>query len=120
MKILECTRLYEKWLAEQMEVFGPDLVFKHRQMKTDEFLFLRATYYRWCQLWERHCGPLKRGPKVLSVGDLHIKNFGTWRDADGRLVWGVNDFDEAALLPWTHDLVRLMTSAAVAVRRVAH
>lgn len=103
-----------------MEVFGPDLVFKHRQMKTDEFLFLRATYYRWCQLWERHCGPLKRGPKVLSVGDLHIKNFGTWRDADGRLVWGVNDFDEAALLPWTHDLVRLMTSAAVAVRRVAH
>ena len=28
------------------------------------------------------------------------ENFGTWRDADGRLVWGVNDFDEAAVMPW--------------------
>ena len=27
-------------------------------------------------------------PQVLSVGDLHLENFGTWRDADGRLVWG--------------------------------
>jgi uncharacterized protein (DUF2252 family) len=49
-------------------------------------------------------------PKVLSVGDLHLENFGTWRDADGRLVWGVNDFDEAAIMPYPLDLVRLATS----------
>ena len=49
-----------------------------------------------------------------SVGDLHIENFGTWRDAEGRLVWGVNDVDEACRLPYTNDLVRLGTSAMLA------
>jgi hypothetical protein len=53
-------------------------------------------------------------PPVLSVGDLHLENFGTWRDADGRLVWGVNDFDEAAVMPSVLDLVRLATSIQLA------
>jgi hypothetical protein len=48
------------------------------------------------------------------VGDIHLENFGTWRDADGRLVWGVNDFDEAAEMPFAIDLVRLATSALLA------
>ena len=51
---------------------------------------------------------------MLSVGDLHLENFGTWRDADGRLVWGVNDFDEAAVMPYVLDLVRLVTSIQLA------
>ena len=33
------------------------------------------------------------------------------RDNEGRLVWGVNDFDHSALLPYTYDLLRLATSA---------
>ena len=53
-------------------------------------------------------------PQVLSVGDLHLENFGTWRDADGRLVWGVNDFDEADVMPYVLDLVRLATSIRLA------
>src|SRR5260370_32652719 len=48
--------------------------------------------------------------EVLAVGDLHVENFGTWRDAEGRLTWGVNDFDEAYPLPYTIDLARLATS----------
>ena len=51
---------------------------------------------------------------MLAVGDIHLENFGTWRDADGRLVWGVNDFDEAAEMPYALDLIRLATSALVA------
>jgi hypothetical protein len=49
---------------------------------------------------------------------LHVENFGTWRDTDGRLVWGVNDFDEAYPLPYTNDLVRLATSAFLAVEEL--
>lgn len=45
---------------------------------------------------------------------MHVENFGTWRDVEGRLVWGVNDVDEAAALPYTSDLVRLATSAELA------
>jgi hypothetical protein len=51
----------------------------------------------------------------LAIGDLHVANYGTWRDAEGRLIWGINDFDEAFPLPYTIDLVRLASSALVAI-----
>ena len=51
---------------------------------------------------------------MLAVGDIHLENFGTWRDEEGRLIWGVNDYDEAAEMPYILDLVRLATSAALA------
>jgi hypothetical protein len=79
------------------------------------FPFLRATFYRWMQIWPEVCPDLAKAPRVLAVGDLHVENFGTWRDIEGRLVWGVNDFDEAAVLPYTIDLVRLATSAILAI-----
>ena len=72
-------------------------------------------FYRWVERWPEVCAELTGAPQVLAVGDLHIENFGTWRDAEGRLVWGVNDFDEAGPLPYTNDLVRLATSAHLAI-----
>ena len=63
---------------------------------------------------EKICPGLSDPPAVLSVGDTHVENFGTWRDAEGRLVWGVNDFDEAAVIPYPFDLVRLATSVRLA------
>ena len=60
-----------------------------------------------------------RGPQVLSVGDLHVENFGTWRNAEGRMVWGINDFDEAYPMAYTNDLVRLAASACLAIRQDA-
>jgi uncharacterized protein (DUF2252 family) len=84
-------------------------------MAADPFSFLRATFYRWAQLWPEVCPELLHAPAVLAVGDLHIENFGTWRDAEGRLIWGVNDFDETVILPYTQDLVRLATSALLAI-----
>ncbi|HBH42194.1 MAG TPA: hypothetical protein DDW26_09890, partial [Rhizobiales bacterium] len=78
------------------------------------FAFLRATFYRWASLWPEVCPDLVKAPRVLAVGDLHVDNFGTWRDTEGRLVWGVNDFDEVANMPYAVDLVRLVTSAILA------
>lgn len=91
-------------------VIEADLRSKHTQMREDAFLFFRGTFYRWIQLWPQECAELCRAPKVLAVGDLHVGNFGTWRDGEGRLCWGVNDFDEAYPLPYTNDLVRLAAS----------
>ena len=84
-------------------------------MAEDGFSFLCATFYRWAQLFPALCSKLARAPKVLGVGDLHVENYGTWRDAEGRLVWGINDFDEACPLAYTNDLVRLATSAWLAI-----
>ena len=116
MNIVDATNDYERWLAEQTPLDAADLAAKHDQMRRSAFTFLRATFYRWAQVWPRRCPDLAPAPAVLSVGDLHIENFGTWRDAEGRLVWGVNDFDEAAVLPYPLDLVRLGVSARLAAR----
>ncbi|HEX4485134.1 MAG TPA: DUF2252 family protein, partial [Terriglobales bacterium] len=84
-------------------------------MKASPFLFLRGTFYRWAQIWPSACGELCRAPKVLAVGDLHVNSFGTWRDGEGRLCWGVDDFDEAYPLAYTNDLVRLAASLKIVV-----
>jgi hypothetical protein len=68
------------------------------------------------QLWPDICPEENRAPQVLGVGDLHVENFGTWRDLEGRLAWGINDFDEAYNIPYTVDLVRLSASAHIALR----
>lgn len=105
---------FECWLRSQCSVVEKDLDEKHKKMKDDPFVFLRATFFRWARCIEALCPELKDAPRVPSVGDAHIENFGTWRDAEGRLVWGVNDFDEAASIPYPFDLVRLATSARLA------
>jgi len=112
--IVEATARYEAWLAERVPLVKADLAHKHRAMSAGIFPFLRATFYRWATRWRALAGDVAAAPTVLAVGDLHVENFGTWRDAEGRLVWGVNDFDEAWPLPYTNDLVRLATSALLA------
>jgi hypothetical protein len=114
MTITKSTQRYEAWLSRHLRLIQADLDFKHEQMRSAPFPFLRATYYRWAQVWAQICGAAARAPKVLAVGDLHVENFGTWRDIEGRLIWGINDFDEAWRLPYTNDLIRLATSALFA------
>lgn len=114
MRIRQATAGYEAWLGKRLKLIEPDLKLKHEQMRSAPFPFLRATYYRWAQTWAEPCGAQARAPEVLAVGDLHVENFGTWRDLEGRLIWGINDFDEAWPLPYTNDLIRLATSALLA------
>jgi hypothetical protein len=116
MDIIQATRKYETWLNSQVRVLKADLSVKHERMAEDAFCFLRATFYRWMQLFPEHCGDCMHATLVLGVGDLHVENYGTWRDSEGRLIWGINDFDEAFPLPYTLDLVRLATSAWLAIK----
>jgi hypothetical protein len=113
--INQATRQYKIWLAGHTKVLKVDLEAKDQHMAADAFSFLRATFYRWAQLYQALCPELARAPKVLGVGDLHVENYGTWRDTEGRLVWGINDFDEACPLPYANDLVRLAVSARLAI-----
>jgi len=114
MRIAKATEAYETWLSRHLRLLPKDLDTKHQLMRAEPFPFLRATYYRWAQTWAGVCKQSARAPKVLAVGDLHVENFGTWRDIEGRLIWGINDFDEAWPLPYTNDLIRLATSALMA------
>ena len=118
MKIDKATAKYEEWLARHLRLLAPDLVFKHQQMRA-----------RAVSLSARHLLPLGAG----LAGSLRGGSQGarwcwpsatcTWRTSEpggiveGRLIWGINDFDEAWRLPYTNDLIRLATSALLAFRR---
>jgi len=107
---------YEDWLRGQLkdEVVERHLLRKRTKMRRSAFVFLRATYWRWAETIPQVCAEVMGAAPVLAIGDTHLENFGTWRDLDGRLVWGANDFDDAAVMPWPLDLIRLAASALLA------
>ncbi len=115
LDIRDATSSYERWMRLCTTIVPSDLRLKHKQMRESPFQFLRGTFYRWAQLWPSGCADLCDAPSVLAVGDLHVNSFGTWRDAEGRLCWGVDDFDESYRLPYTNDLVRLAASMKIVI-----
>lgn len=90
---------------------------KFRKMAASAFAFYRGTaclFYADLER-DRHGGPYldERTGRVWIHGDLHAENFGTYMDANGRLVFNVNDFDEAYVGPFTWDLKRFAASVAL-------
>jgi len=64
MKINKATRQYEKcW--ERLPLIESDLVYKHERMTEGLFEFMRATFYRWIQLWPEHCSKLAKHQKYF-------------------------------------------------------
>jgi len=116
MRIRAANLEYERWLSAQLggDLVETDIAKKHEKMSASAFGFLRATYWRWAETILDVCPGLADAPAVLAVGDIHLENFGTWTDKEGRIVWGVNDYDEAAEMPYILDLLRLATSASLA------
>ena len=53
------------------------------------------------------------GVLVASCGDAHVSNFGFYASPSRRLVFDLNDFDEAAWAPWEWDVKRLVTSVLI-------
>ncbi|MYT70531.1 MULTISPECIES: DUF2252 domain-containing protein [unclassified Streptomyces] len=90
---------------------------KFRKMAASAFAFYRGTACLFYQDLEReqHGGPYldDRTSRVWIHGDLHAENFGTYMDANGRLIFNVNDFDEAYVGPFTWDLKRFAASVAL-------
>ena len=119
MNIHDAMFQYDSDLRRELgaEVVEEGLAEKALAMAASPFAFLRATFWRWAETVDRMAPELLDAPAVLAVGDIHLENFGTWRDADGRLIWGVNDFDEAAEMPYALDLLRLASSAVLACRQ---
>jgi Uncharacterized protein conserved in bacteria (DUF2252) len=111
MSIVDDTKKFEDWLRRRCHVVEEGLREKHDLMASDQFKFFRSTCYRFARKTRELLPDLGNARLVPSVGDAHVENWGTWRDGEGRLVWGVNDFDDAALLPCTYDLLRLAASA---------
>ncbi|WP_244928241.1 DUF2252 domain-containing protein [Nocardioides sp. W7] len=88
---------------------------KYRTMASDPHAFYRGSaclFYADVTSREDPYADDRSG-RIWVHGDLHVENFGTYLNSDGRLVFDVNDFDEAYLGPFTWDLQRFAASLAV-------
>lgn len=82
--IVYATSDFEKWASRHVKLIRSDVNLRHRNMACAAFPFLCAAFYRWTQWWPIICPELACAPQVLAVGDLHIENFGSWRDLAAR------------------------------------
>jgi uncharacterized protein (DUF2252 family) len=105
--------------APLMEADPAAFRVKYRKMAMDPFAFYRGTA---CLFYaDVTSGPTlgdddwvdERSGRIWIHGDLHAENFGTYMNADGRLVFDVNDFDEAYIGHFTWDLQRFAASLAL-------
>jgi len=92
---------------------------KHQKMAASPFTFFRATAYLYTKdiaggliklpaVWES-------APEIQTwiQGDLHIQNLG-FSDVNRALCFDLNDLDEAHRGPFTHDILRFLTSIFLA------
>jgi uncharacterized protein (DUF2252 family) len=58
------------------------------------------------------------GVHIVIGGDAHLKNFGGFHTPERRLIFDINDFDEASIAPWEWDVQRLATSFHIAAEDI--
>jgi uncharacterized protein (DUF2252 family) len=101
-------------LQEQDQGRLPHLLpIKYGRMMESPFAFLRGSAVIMAA--DLASTPVS-GLDVVLCGDAHLSNFGLFATPERKLVFDVNDFDEAYPGPWEWDLKRLATSAVVAGR----
>jgi uncharacterized protein (DUF2252 family) len=91
---------------------------KYRKMARDPHAFYRGTaclfYHDVTTDRDGSDGWADHGAERIWIhGDLHVENFGTYLNSDGRLIFDVNDFDEAYVGRFTWDLQRFAASLAL-------
>lgn len=108
--------VFETNYGEQMRAQSTAWQGKFRKMSAGAFPFYRgsaAVYYT--DLAGEAPDPFvtKEASRVWIQGDLHAENFGTYLDSRGRLIFDVNDFDEAYVGSYIWDVKRFTTSLAL-------
>jgi len=85
---------------------------KYRKMAGDPHAFYRGSACLFYADVTKSDDPFaaEDSGRIWIHGDLHVENFGTYLNADGRLVFDINDFDEAYLGRFTWDLQRFVAS----------
>ncbi|MEU9130560.1 DUF2252 domain-containing protein [Kitasatospora sp. NPDC048540] len=113
-------RVFDAAFGELMAEDPAAFRVKFRKMAASAFAFYRGTaclYYA-----DVADGPFasygsafldERTGRVWIHGDLHAENFGTYLNSEGRLVFNVNDFDEAYVGAFVWDVQRLAASLAL-------
>lgn len=86
---------------------------KFRRLQISPFVFMRGTADL---MYRDFYGTDADKAMVLCMGDVHLENYGVMETENGDLIWGLNDFDEAAFAPFTWDVKRGAVSVILAAR----
>lgn len=90
---------------------------KFAKLARSPFDFFRGTallYYR------DQAGSDAELPRVFTIGDVHPENFGVRPNEDGAPFFGVDDFDEAHVAPFSWDIKRGALGFWLAARAAGH
>lgn len=104
----------EEAFAPLMEADPAAFRAKYRKMASDPHSFYRGSACLFYADVTADDDPFAGDNDNIWIhGDLHVENFGTYLNSDGRMVFDVNDFDEAYLGRFTWDLRRFAASLAL-------
>ncbi|ALO03147.1 DUF2252 domain-containing protein [Lactiplantibacillus paraplantarum] len=102
------------YLKHVREMLVPELLpLRRERMSASAFAFFRGSVE--LMDYDLDYQPSTKIPAVV-CGDAHIGNFGFYASPERRLVFDLNDFDEAGVHPWEWDLRRLLVSVLLAAR----
>lgn len=92
----------------------PELIgVRTYRMSQSAFAYYRATAD--VMTADLAAGP-RTGIHLVICGDAHISNFGLYASPERRLLFDLNDFDEAGEGPWEWDIKRMCTSLVLVLR----
>ncbi len=92
---------------------------KYSKMAASPFIFYRGTNHLF---WRDFAGGARLrqfgGADTWLQGDLHAENFGAFTNDQGRVVYSVNDFDEAIFADYQFDVWRMAISLGLLMDKV--
>jgi uncharacterized protein (DUF2252 family) len=112
------------WVREQLRSHNASLssslrAEKYDKMSESAFSFYRGTNHLfWADLADdERVTDFGSDETVTWIqGDAHANNFGAFHDDEGRIVYDLNDFDEAVVADFQLDVWRLATSVVLVAR----
>jgi len=105
-------------LEKQAETRLQDLIpVRYARMLASPFAFLRGSAAVMAA--DLAASGNTSSINVAACGDMHVSNFGVFASAERKLIFGINDFDEAHWGAWEWDLKRLTTSIVSSGRFVS-
>lgn len=106
----------QQWLLEALAAYDRDLSVEARREKyvamgASPFRFFRGTSHLfWADFYNDWQLSLFGGSPATQTwlqGDAHVYNFGAIADHQGRVIYGLDDFDDAIVGDYQYDLWRL-------------
>lgn len=113
-------RLYVRATLREDHQFRIENRPEGAQAKFDKLAESAWNFYRGTALlfYRDLAGSDAELPFVLVNGDPHPENFGVMPNEDGAPFFGLNDFDEAAIAPFSWDLKRAATGFYLAAKEL--